>query len=159
MKKSRRTTAIVGILMALTLLLVGGSVLHAHLKPLWGHGGFSHEEHADWIRGRLTKELDLDASQQQELETIARDLLEKGGRLHELRSTAGGEMLTILRSESVDPQGIERLVNQHQEQIGEFITTAGHRLTDFVSLLNPDQRQRLAKLIEDHAECRHSADR
>lgn len=140
----------VGFALALILLVAGGSVLYANMRPLMGGGFFDPQEHADYIQYRLTRELDLDASQQKELQTMVRDLLEKGRAHHELRETAIQEVLSMLRENSADRQRIENLRTKHQEAIGEFMTVAGNRLADFMNMLTADQKQRLADAIEKH---------
>jgi len=154
-KTANRKMMVGGIFLGLILLLGGGSVLHAHFGPQWGHGYVNPEKHAARICEHLTKQLDLDESQQQELETMAQDLLEKGSSLHQLRATGRQEVLSILRADSLDRQQVERLVAQHREEIDELISAVGSRLTDFVEMLSPEQRERLAKAIEDHAGCTH----
>jgi Spy/CpxP family protein refolding chaperone len=154
MKRAKKKV-MVGTAVALTLLFVGGSVLYANLRPKWGGGFFNPEEHAEYLQYRLTKELDLDASQQQELQNIVQDLLEKGRTLHELRTTSRQEVLSMLRGNSIDRQRIENLRVKHQERIGEFLAVAGDRLADFLSMLTAEQKQRLADAIEKHHGCRH----
>jgi Spy/CpxP family protein refolding chaperone len=140
----------VGFALALILLVAGGSVLYANVRPHLGGGLFDPREHAGYIQYRLTKELDLDASQQKELQTMVRDLLEKGRAHQGLHETTIQEVLSMLRENSVDRQRIENLGARHQEEIGEFITVAGYRLADFMNILTAEQKQRLADAIEKH---------
>jgi Spy/CpxP family protein refolding chaperone len=152
---NKKVKIMVGIALALTLLVAGGSVLYANTRPHLAGGFFNPEEHADYIRYRLTRELDLDASQQQELQTMVRNLLEKGRALHELREATRQEVLSMLRENSVDRQRIENLRAKHQEKIGEFMAVAGDRLADFMNMLTTEQKQRLVDAIEKHHGCAH----
>jgi Spy/CpxP family protein refolding chaperone len=151
MKIAERKGMLIGIVLGLMLLLAGGSILHAGFMGHRGPGGHDPEEHVGWIRYQLTQKLDLDASQQQELEAITQELLKKGKALHQLRNKSRQEMLSVLRADSVDGQRIEQLAAQHREQVGEFITEAGSHLAEFVNILTPRQRKQLAKMIEEHA--------
>jgi Spy/CpxP family protein refolding chaperone len=149
MKKSGRMTAVVSILVV-ALTLVGGSVLYAHLGSHGKRGGMNPEERIESIQKHLTPKLALDADQQKEFEAMARDLLEKGKALHQLRETAREEMVGILREETLDRDRIEKLAASHRDQISGFITEASGQLTDFASTLSPEQRQKLADVIEEH---------
>ncbi|MFZ2444813.1 MAG: periplasmic heavy metal sensor [Syntrophobacteraceae bacterium] len=150
MKTVCRKKTVVGILLGVALL-IGGSTLYAHFGPPGGAGFGNPGEHAVMITAYLTKKLDLDAAQQQELDAIAQKLLEKGKTHHALHANAREEVLSILRADTVDTQRVQLLQVQHQEAISDLIAEAGNRLTEFVTMLRPEQRQRLAKLIEDHA--------
>lgn len=152
MKIACRKSMVVGMLLGL-FLLMGGWSLYAHSGPPMGPGFGNPEEHVALLSMYLTKKLDLDESQQQELETIAQALLKKGAALHVLRMNARDEVLGILRADSVDAQRMQLLQDQHRETINDFIKEAGNRLTEFLNMLGPEQRQRLAKLIENHTGC------
>jgi len=150
MKMAFKKNSVVGILLGLCLL-TGASFLYAQIgrpsEPCFGNP----EERAAMVSLYLTKKLDLDASQQQQLEAITQELLQKGKALRELRTSARAEVVSILRADSVDMPRIQLLKDQHQQAINDFMTEAGNRLTEFVNMLSPGQRQSLAKLIEDNA--------
>ena len=73
--KTKRTT--LGIISVAALLLVGASVLHAHFRPLRGMDCCTPEERAEKIRERISRQLDLNDSQQKQLEGIVGDLMER----------------------------------------------------------------------------------
>ncbi|NTU48142.1 MAG: periplasmic heavy metal sensor [Syntrophobacteraceae bacterium] len=146
--KGKRTT--LGIISVVALLLVGASVLHAHFRPLRGMDCYTPEERAEKIRERISRQLDLNDSQQKQLEGIVEDLMEKGQALRALRATSHQEILKILRSDTVDAKRIEHLASEHQERINELISTVSRSLTEFLRVLSPEQRERLAKALEDH---------
>jgi Spy/CpxP family protein refolding chaperone len=149
MKMTRRRTTVVGILVGLSLL-IAGSILYAHGENSWGSGFGNPEERVLMVSLYLTKKLDMDTTQQQALETITNELLKKGKALHDLRTSSRDELVSILRADSVDMQRVQLLQSQHQAIIADFIAEAGSRLADFVNMLSPEQRQRLAVLIENH---------
>lgn len=149
MKMTCRRSCVVGILVGLSLL-IAGSILYAHSGTSWGSGFGNPEERVLMVSLYLTKKLDMDTSQQQALETITNELLKKGKALHGMRASSRDELVSILRADSVDTQRIQLLQSQHQAVITDFITEAGARLTEFVNMLSPEQRQRLAELIENH---------
>jgi len=150
MKGRRRTTITMGILIAAVFLTAGGSMLYAHLGPQWGPGCWNPEERAAWITDRLTKRLDLNDTQRQELEAIVTELGEKRKELHELHSKTRDELLGILRGKTIDQARVSQMVEEHKQRIGDLITSAGDRLTDFAAKLAPEQRARLADAIEEH---------
>jgi Spy/CpxP family protein refolding chaperone len=152
MKTTCRKKAVIGIALGLAILLTGGAVLHANLGSNCGGPGFSKPaEHIAMVCAYLTKRLDLDANQQQQLDVIAQDLLIRGKNLQNLRTTARQEVVNILRADSVDMPTVQRLQAQHVEELDGFIKDAGNLLVEFVNVLTPEQRLRLAGLIEDHA--------
>ena len=152
MKTACKRSIAVGIILGLALL-IGASYLYAQIGPWSGHGFGNYEERAAIISLYLTKKLDLDASQQQELETITHALLQKGKALRDARINARQQMVSILRANSVDAQHIQLLQNESRQALNDFVTEAGSRLTEFVNMLSPEQRQSLAKLIQDHSGC------
>ncbi len=155
MKSGNRKRMVMGVSLGLVLLLAGGSVLYAHFGPGGGHGLGSPEEHAARICERLTTELELDENQQRELQAMAQDFVKKAGDFHQLRANGRQEVLTILRADTLDRQGMESLVARHQEEITGLITEVGPRLMDFAEILTSEQRARLATLIEEHAKSHH----
>lgn len=143
----KRTT--IGIISILVLLLLGASVLHAH-RPFRDSDCGSPEERATRIQERITRQLDLNASQQKLLVGIVRDLLEKGQALRELRRNSHQEILGILRSETVDAARIEQMASDHQVRINDMVSAVSRGLTDFLKALSKEQREKLAKAMEDH---------
>jgi Spy/CpxP family protein refolding chaperone len=152
MKITCKKNAAVVVLLGLSLL-IGASFLYAQLGHSSEPGFGNPEERALMVSLYLTKKLDLSTSQQQELGTITQALLQKGKVLHDMRMSDREQLVSILRADSVDAQQIQLLQSQHQQVINDFITEAGNRLTEFVNMLSPEQRQSLANLIEDHSNC------
>lgn len=142
--------AVVGIVLVLSLI-VGGSLLYAHVGAPWGSGFGSHEEQVAMVASYLTKKLDLDATQQQELDSITQKLLADGKAFHEMRNNDRQEVVGILRADTMDMQHIQLLQGRHKEMLNDFVSELGDRLVEFVKILTPEQRQRLATLIENHA--------
>lgn len=153
MKTKSKKSIVIGICLGLMLLLAGGSALHAQRGGFRGPFGFGPEGHAGMIRDHLIQQLDLDQAQKQELDAIVQDLLSKRKDFHEMRKSGREEVVEILKADTVDNARIGRLIAQHRERVGELLSAVGSRLTDFVNLLTPEQRQRLATMIESRGEC------
>jgi len=141
--------AAVSIILVLSLL-VGGSVLYAHMGPTWGSWLGNPQERAEMLSAYLTRKLDLNATQQQELDAITQKLLAMGRAFHESRTKDRQEVLSILRADTLDMERLRLLQSRHKETLDGFISDLGDRLVEFVEILTPEQRQRLATLIENH---------
>ena len=146
MKVVRKKTTVIVILVGLTML-IGASTLYAQFGQRWGG---APGEHLAMVSLYLTKQLNLDASQQAQLETITQGLMAKGKTLHQMRKNTRVQLASILRADSVDAQAIQALQDQNRGIIDDFITEIGTRLTEFVNMLTPEQRQLFATVIESH---------
>lgn len=155
MKMAKKKRLVVAVFLGLGLLLAGLSASYAHFGTRWASDCGNADEHVDWIRYHLSQKLDLDPSQQQKLETMARELLAKANEVHQLKTSTRQEVIGILRADTVDAVRIEQLAAQRREEVSGLITEASSKLVEFVGILTPEQRERLAKLIEDHADCSH----
>jgi Spy/CpxP family protein refolding chaperone len=159
MKGNKKMVVVTSVLVAALMLIGGASLLYAHFGHQGGPGSRSADERFAWISERLSKRLDLNDAQRQEVQSIVKELGEKRNELHGLRSKGREELLTILRAENVDQNRVKQLVAEHKQVIGDLITSATDRLTDFAATLSPEQRARLAEAIEEHSACFHGHSR
>jgi Spy/CpxP family protein refolding chaperone len=159
MKGNKKMVVVTSVLVAAVMVIGGASLLYAHFGHQGGPGYHGADERVAWISERLSKRLDLNDAQRQEVQSIVKELGEKRNELHGLRSKGREELLTILRAENIDQNRVKQLVAEHKQVIGDLITSATDRLTEFAATLSPEQRERLAEAIEEHSACFHGHSR
>ena len=150
---SRRTLAIV--IFSGLLMLIGVPALYAY----HGHGGRcgfgGPGQCGEMFSLYLTKQLNLDSSQQQQLDTIMQAVKEKRKALFEVHKNTRSQLVTILQGATVDPQAIQALQDQNRAAGDDLIAQIGSGMTEFVNILTPDQRQLFATFLQKHR--RHHA--
>jgi periplasmic protein CpxP/Spy len=155
MKGNKKMVIGTALLVAAVMLVGGASLLYAHFGHHSGPGCCSTDERGAWISERLSKRLELNDAQRQEVQAIVKELGEKRNELHGLRSKGREELLGILRAENVDQARVKQMVAEHKQIIGDLITSTTDRITEFAATLSPEQRARLADAIEEHSACFH----
>lgn len=133
----RWTFAAAAVVMAAGLLLAGGC-----RKP-------DPEKRVQWMLEQAQDELNLSAAQRTELDGIAREIMGKVRDMHEDRAAIHDEVKAQLKSNSVDAARIKELVAQHCGKMDEVIDRGITRLAEFQATLTPQQREKLAALIDE----------
>jgi Spy/CpxP family protein refolding chaperone len=151
--KGKKHMVVAGVLVAAVMLTLGAGMLYAHFGPHWGPGCGSPEERAAWITERVTKRLELTDAQRHDLEAMVIELGGKRKEAREFHLKARGELLGMLREENLDGNRVKQLVSEHKQFIGKMLAGLEERLTEFGGTLTPEQRARLADMIEEHSAC------
>lgn len=113
----------------------------------WHHR--TPEERADRVAAHLVAELDLDETQQQQLEQIKQEVLVQQAKLRSHRAASHEEILRLLRSGHIDDAQLAEAVARHQTQANELIAFFGDQLRKFHDMLTPEQREKAAASLED----------
>ncbi len=137
---SARIGIIAAALAALLALGLGGCSRFHHHTP---------QERADRMVRKIVAELDLDQAQQEQLKRIEGEVLAKGAELRAHRDEDFAELITLLKSDQIDPNRFKIDVDMHQARAHELIAFIGEKLREFHDLLTPEQRQKAAQLLEE----------
>lgn len=148
MKKMRVLTA----LTLCTFLIIGGVAACKH-----GHhpGGFDEFDLAA-ATNRIAARLDLTASQKADLDQIVNEIVQKAREMHADHASRHQEMADLIRQETINKDVVEGLIDEKIERMRALADFAAERLIAFHATLTPEQREKIAEHIEDHAsgDCR-----
>lgn len=140
----KRRLIITGVLAALAGLLVTGFA--------YGYRSFfSPAERIDHITKKITRELNLDAGQQQVLEEIATAVKEKITEMRGEHDQAHGRTLALIRQDQLTEADVMDLVAEHHRRFEPVAEFAAEQIVRFHNVLTVEQREQLAKAIEEHA--------
>ena len=117
------------------------------------HHSRSHK--AEFMVDYITETLDLNQSQETELNRIKDEIMEKSRQLHANRETMFNEMVIQLRSEVIDQDRVRVMIADHRAQMDELIDFALPLLVEFHSTLTPDQREKLISKLEKFKDRHH----
>lgn len=128
-----------------TTLLLGGSLL------LFGgckHGQGDKEAHLDFVADYLDAVLDLDATQQAQLDEIKQELLTELQGLQASRKKMHPLIKEQLAGAQIDTAVVKRAIGEHRQQLDRIVDLAIDRLAAFHGTLTPEQRQKLIERLE-----------
>jgi len=101
--------------------------------------------------GYLSAKLDLDPAQQTRLTDILENHAATHGAHGGERDRMHAEVTGLLRRDRLDPGTVEQTIGEGVDRVAAHFRQAGAVLTEIHSLLTPEQRDKLARLIEKHA--------
>ncbi len=128
---------------------VGISILIVGLMFLGGCRHNTPERMADKVVGDLTAKLELNASQQQELEVIKTEFLGKMSEMKKNRETTHDALLTELQKDVLNQDNLKKMVNTHKAEMDEIANIAIARLAKFHSTLSSEQKKKLVEYVKD----------
>ena len=96
----------------------------------------------------IAETLDLTEGQQEQLNLIKNELLEKGKQMRAGHHTMHEEIVAQLGSEEINQERLKVLIAERRSQMDEFIDLAVARLAEFHRTLTPEQRAKLVAKIE-----------
>jgi len=140
--------AVVFITLALVLAACGHSRFAANRDTL-------PEKRVEWIKKHISAELNLDAAQNEKLDAIAADMLERRQKLKPVREQSRLELANLVRAENLDRADLERLVDKKRVHVEEMIDVVMQHAVEFHEMLTPEQRTLLAAKIEKHERNRY----
>ena len=133
-----------------TILLVAAiGTLFIGCKRHWG-GFYTPEERITHVIDKIEKELNLDAAQKEELQQITWEIKDKIANMKEDRKSKHQELVILIRKEQITADDIDTLMMQHHQKMENIVEFAGQRFIRFHTLLTPEQREKLATMIETH---------
>ena len=108
----------------------------------------SHAHKAEFMVDYVSETLDLTESQQEELNQIKDELMEKARQMHTNKESMREEFMAQLRSEEIDKARLKSMVAEHRVQMDEIIDLMVDRLAEFHKTLTPEQKEKLVAKIE-----------
>ncbi len=143
--KKKRILIVVSVFITLALILAACG----HSRFAAYHGA-SPEKRVEWVKKHISDELNLDAAQNEKLDAIGADLMERRTKMAPEREKGRLELAALVRSETLSRTDLERLVDKKRAHIEEMIDVVMDHTVDFHQMLTPEQRILLAEKIEKH---------
>lgn len=135
--------AVVG--MAVLVGLLGTSACFRHHTPA---------ERADWVTGKIAKQLDLDDQQKAKLAVVKDELLAARAEAQKERRGTMEEVIAQVKSDRLDEAKLAQLIEQHQAERTRMMQRVLPKVSEWHASLRPDQKAEAAKLIQrwtDHS--------
>jgi Spy/CpxP family protein refolding chaperone len=108
----------------------------------------SHAHKAEFMVDYISETLDLSESQQEQLNQIKDELMEKAQQMHANRASMHQAVVTQLRSEEIDQAQVKAMIAEHRAKMDEIIDLIVVRLAEFHKTLTPEQKEKLIAKIE-----------
>jgi len=108
----------------------------------------SHAHKAEFVVDYISETLDLNESQQAQLDQIKDELMAKAQQMHADKESMHGESVAQLRSEEIDQERVKALIAAHRAKMDEIIDLVVVRLAEFHKTLTPEQKEKLIAKIE-----------
>ncbi len=109
------------------------------------HGG---NHRAEFMIDYVAEVLDLNETQQEQLNQIKNELVDKGRQMHSNREAMHTEIIEQLKSEEIDQESLRKLVAVKRAQMDELIDLMIVRLAEFHRTLSPEQKNKLVAKLE-----------
>jgi periplasmic protein CpxP/Spy len=139
------------------IIIISVSVVTAALIGLAAAGGFdggawhrTPEEMVAHIKAEIAEKLDLNEDQKTTLDRIAGDMLAEHQELVNERLAFKSRFMDALRSEHVDSRELKSLFDSKKPTIDRVMQMAAEHISEFHSMLTPEQREILVAEIEAH---------
>lgn len=145
MKKKALLCSIIAALVSGTLLVAGCQHRHHH----------SSEQQAEKITEHLTDALELNETQQEQLEVSVTRLFTHREDAMALRAAMKDEMREQLRQDAVDQAYLQSVITANLEKAHSLLTGMVEEMAAFHQTLTPGQRASLVKVLEKHKD-RHN---
>ena len=139
-----------GLYTALILSLVLGVGLFSGCRP---HG---HHKGAEFMVDYVTEVLDLNEAQQEQLNQIKVELMEKVTQMRANKAKFHDEIMAQLGSEEIDQARVKTMVAEHRAQMDDVIDLVIVRFSDFHRTLTPEQRNKLVAKLENFHKWHHN---
>lgn len=130
-----------------SVLLVSGLAACKHGRHYSGFDEFDQQA----VVNRVASRLDLSESQKSDLQDIVGEIAARAKALHADRQARHKELADLVRQETVSRETVDRMVAEKFDRMKELADLAADRLVAFHATLTPEQREKLATHIEDHA--------
>ena len=131
-----------GLYISMITLLIAGV---AGFSGCRRHG---HAHKAEFMVDYISETLDLNESQQAQLNQIKEELMEKAQKMHANKESMHEELVTQLRSEEIDQALVKAKIAEHRVQMDDIIDLIVVRLAEFHKTLTPEQKEKLVAKIE-----------
>jgi len=137
----------------LYILLIG--MLISGVALFSGCRRHSHGHKAEFIVDYISETLDLNDSQQAQLDQIKDELMEKAKLMHADKASMHAELVAQLRSEEIDQELVKAKIAEHRAKMDEIVDLIVVRLSEFHKTLTPEQKEKLIAKIETFKKWHH----
>jgi len=131
-----------GLYISLIGMLISGVALFSGCRR------HSHGHKAEFVVDYISETLDLNESQQAQLDQIKDELLAMAQGMHADKESMREELVAQLRSEEIDQERVKTLVAEHRAKMDEIVDLIVVRLAEFHKTLTPEQKEKLITKIE-----------
>ena len=137
-----------------TILLLSGGVLLAVGIAACNHGMHfgTAEERGEWMVQKVTKELELNTTQQANLSAVKDEFLGLRETMRSGREQHRADILAMLQQPTLDRNKANEIVSYHVETINTRSPDIIDAIGDFYDSLDSEQRAELRELIEHKME-------
>ena len=108
----------------------------------------SHAHKAEFMVDYISETLDLTESQQEQLNQIKDELMEKAQQMHADKESMHAELVAQLRSEEIDQALVKAKIAEHRAQMDDIIDLVVVRFAEFHKTLTAEQKEKLIAKIE-----------
>ena len=127
------------------LLFAGvGACRHGHHR-----GGFD-EFDLEAATNRIASRLDLSESQKTELKEIITNIATRAKEMRADRETRHRELANLVHQDTITRETVDMMITEKFDQMRDLADNAASRLIAFRATLSPEQRDKIAKHIEEH---------
>ena len=137
----------------LYILLIG--MLISGVALFSGCRRHSHGHKAEFMVDYISETLDLNESQQAQLDQIKDELMAKAQQMHADKESMHAELVAQLRSEEIDQMRVKAVIAEHRAQMDEIVDLIVVRLAEFHKTLTPEQKEKLISKIETFKKWHH----
>ena len=137
----------------LYILLIG--MLISGVGLFSGCRRHSHGHKAEFMVDYISEALDLNESQQAQLDQIKDELMAKAKGMHADKESLHEELVTQLRSEEIDQARVKAVIAEHREKMDEIIDLMVVHLAEFHKTLTAEQKEKLIAKIETFKKWHH----
>jgi len=137
----------------LYILLIG--MLISGVALFSGCRRHSQGHKAEFMVDYISEALDLNESQQAQLDQIKDELMAKAKGMHADKESLHEELVTQLRSKEIDQVRVMAVIAEHREKMDEIIDLVVVRLAEFHKTLTAEQKEKLIAKIETFKKWHH----
>jgi Spy/CpxP family protein refolding chaperone len=138
------------------IFIIGGAILATGVAACnYGMRFSGPEERSEWMMHKITKELELNETQQARLENVKDELLKARKTMHENREQHSSDIIAMLKQPTFDRDKANTIVSQHIETVNTQAPVIIDAIGDFYDSLDDAQRARLREFIEHKMDHHH----
>jgi len=115
----------------------------------------SHGHKAEFMVDYISETLDLNDTQQAQLNQIKDDVMTKARQMRTDKESMREEFVAQLRSEEIDEVRVKAVIAEHSAQMDEVVDLIVGRMAEFHKTLTPEQKEKLVTKIETFKKWHH----
>lgn len=137
-----------------TKIIIAGVMVLGVSGGVFAYGAHNHwnmspQDKADFVTDRVSKKLDLDESQKQNLRVLTNDMMAIMNEIRESRQSHLTEVEKLLAEPVFNQASALEMVQEKTRKINEKAPATIASLALFLDSLNPDQKSELQSFIGD----------